>query len=156
MENTNTFPLSVELARQLYDTAPEPVRQELLKYFGTSLMANAAMDAWENFLKENNLDIALPYPEPKDADELWDNSCVMLRHMIKVKRKGWTPTFKSGERRWVPVFDTGVAGFGFSYSHYDNSDTGTDVGSRLCLPTSELAEEVGREYLPVYEIYHTR
>lgn len=158
MENITPFPLSLEFAKQIYGTASEPVRAELFKYFGVMLMTTCAMDKWKSFLKENNLDIALPYPEPTDADELWDNSCVMLRHIIKVKRKDWVPAFTPGEKRWIPIFYMGVAGFGFTYTTYDHTGTNTNtiVGSRLSLPTSKLAEEVGRKYLSIYEIYHTK
>ncbi len=92
----------------------------------------------------------LPWSNPIDAEQEADNAFVMLRIIVKAKVGDWVPDWtKSSQYKWFPVFD--MAGFGFSRSGFGRSYSSSCVGSRLCLPTEEMADEHGRECEHLYK-----
>ena len=69
--------------------------------------------------------------------------------------EGWKPNWEDfNENKYTPWF-THKAGFGLSCYDYDGWDAGTNVGSRLCLKTSELAEYAGKQFEELYRDYLT-
>lgn len=54
--------------------------------------------------------------------------------------------------KYYPWFEwnDATSGFGFSDTHYVCTASGTDVGSRLCFPTREIAEYAGRTFIAIY------
>ena len=70
-----------------------------------------------------------------------------LRAKAKEKRGSWTPDFtNSNQSKYFPWFKFKVGvGFVVDGTHTTWTGTGTDVGSRLCFPTSEMAIEFAKE-----------
>ena len=93
----------------------------------------------------------LPYPTPENADQENTNAFVKLKIIAKALRGDWEPDWKNyDQRKWFPYFEANDAGFGFSYTYFDGWGTGTFVGSRLCFPSSELAEYAGKKFIDIY------
>lgn len=112
------------------------------------------MNVWNKFCKDNKLKVVLPHANPKDSDEEWDNSCVMLRNIFKIKRGKWKPDWNdSSQYKWFPYFSCS-SGFGFEYSYSIFEYSTSYVGSRLCLPTEKLSNSVAKEFLPIFEKFH--
>lgn len=64
----------------------------------------------------------------------------------------WVPNWNnSDEYKYTPYFDMRKDGCCFSHSSYDSWGTYTGVGSRLCFPTSVLAEYAGKTFPSIYE-----
>ena len=138
-------------ALQLYKESSDNGRVVLIQKFGKELFADknnvfeaACAKLGKDPVKE------LPWSNPIDAEQEADNAFVMLRIIVKAKVGDWVPDWtKSSQYKWFPVFD--MAGFGFSRSSYVHSYSYAFVGSRLCLPTEEMADEHGRECEHLYK-----
>ena len=67
------------------------------------------------------------------------------------KQPDWT---NENEYKYWPYFDMNnendPSGFGFSDTYCVDWDAGTFVGSRLCYPTSEMAEYAGTQFIDWY------
>lgn len=79
----------------------------------------------------------------------------MLSVIIQAKNEGWVPDWNNRrEYKYYPWFNTGTsAGLVFAISSYAPSRTTTNVGSRLCFKSRELAIEWGQKLLPLYNDY---
>lgn len=142
---------------ETYRKADAEGKKLLEKVFGKEKFKSSSnwIVLWEKFCKDNKLKVVLPHLNPKDSDEEWDNSCVMLRHIFKIKRGKWKPDFTNGSQaKWFPRFTVSSSGLAFevSYSYFWYSYS--FVGSRLCLPTEKMSDEVAREFLPIFEKFH--
>lgn len=63
----------------------------------------------------------------------------------------WTNSSQYKYFPWFWMNDTPFSsGSGFSFSVYDSDDSRTRVGSRLCFPTREIAEYVGKTFIDLY------
>lgn len=73
--------------------------------------------------------------------------------------EGWQPNWNdSKEYKYYPWFDVEadekrLSGFGLSYDGYDVWYTGTDVGSRLCFKSREVAKYAGEQFKELYAEY---
>ena len=93
----------------------------------------------------------LPYSTPENADQENTNAFVMLKIIAKALRGEWEPDWNdSDQEKWFPYFEANDAGFGFSRTDYGRWHTRTCVGSRLCFPSSELAEYAGKQFIDIY------
>lgn len=140
-----------------YRKADAEGKKLLEKVFGKEKFKSSSdwMKLWEKFCKDNKLKVILPHLSPKDSDEEWDNSCVMLRHIFKIKRGKWKPDFTNGnQEKWFPRFTVGSSGLAFEDSTSDSWSTDASVGSRLCLPTCKMSDDVAGEFLPIFEKFH--
>lgn len=100
---------------------------------------------------------SLPYPEAKNADQVTINAFAKLILIARVLNEGWQPDWNNDdEAKYYPWFDmetypdrvgSGV-GFSFHVSYYGGS--GTNVGSRLCFKSRDLAKFAGETFLSVY------
>lgn len=157
---------------QAYNNANEEEKSVLKNLFDEGIFIKhfaskpVWIQLWDKFCFENNLNIRLPHNQPTSAKEEWDNSCVMLRHIVEIKihqwsqvqklKTDWVPNWNDGnERKFYPRFNMNTLGglFGFSYSDYGLWNANSVPGSRLCYPTAELCEETVKEFLPIYEKY---
>lgn len=76
-----------------------------------------------------------------------------LKTIAEALNEGWRPVWaNSSEYKYWPWFVYNPANAGFSYAdaNYTASITGTDVGSRLCYKTRELAAYAGRKFEGLY------
>jgi len=130
-----TIEVNKENVLETYRSAKPAEKKVLEKIFGKekfTLPSSDWMVLWNKFCKENKLKVTLPHLNPKDSDEEWDNSCVMLRNIFKIRRGNWKPDWKnSSQYKWFPVFSC-ASGFEFDYSNTNNWNTNTNVSSHLC------------------------
>lgn len=72
---------------------------------------------------------------------------------------GWQPNWNDDyQYKYIPWFEVdaskeNTAGSGFSVTAYDHSLTNSDVGSRLCFATRELAIYAGKTFIDLYREY---
>lgn len=148
-----------ENAIKAYREAGEKEKLLLENLFGKKIFAQPPsdwMDLWNNFCRQNKLKVKLHHANPKNPDEEWDNASLMLRHIFKIRRGDWKPDFKNkNQNKWFPVFEVSGSGFAFSHSHTHCWPTNADVGSRLCLPTEKMSNDIAVEFLPIFEKFHT-
>lgn len=142
---------------ELHSHSTEKGKAILEKKYGNGFFSPSSnwIKLWEKFCKENKLKVTLPHANPANPDEEWDNSCVMLRHIFKIRRKDWKPDFRNGNQaKWFPVFKMLDSGFGFAHSFTVSWHSYSSVGSRLCLPTEKMSDDVAKEFLPIFEKFH--
>lgn len=73
--------------------------------------------------------------------------------IAKALNKEWEPDWTNdNEYKWYPWF---YMEKGFSYYGADYYFTASDVGSRLCFQTREMAEYAGKQFLELYKEYMT-
>lgn len=151
-----TIEANKENVLEVYRNASKSERKVLEKVFGKEKFIQPSdwMNLWNKFCKDNKLKVVLPHLNPKDADEEWDNSCVMLRNIFKIRRGNWKPDFTNGnQEKWFPYFCCS-SGFGFVFSVTYFVSSFTTVGSRLCLPSRKMSDDVAKEFLPIFEKFH--
>jgi hypothetical protein len=96
---------------------------------------------------------ALPYPTPENADQENTNAFVMLKIICKALRGDWQPDWNDSDQlKWFPYFQSNGAGFGFSNPDFGHWAALTAVSSRLCFPTSEMAQYAGKTFIDIYNI----
>ena len=70
---------------------------------------------------------------------------------------GWQPNWKNhSERKYMPWFDVissdeNGSGLGLSFIGVGNWNTITNIGSRLCFKSRELAEYAGKQFEDIYK-----
>src|ERR1035441_10428338 len=143
---------------EAYHNANKTTKNLLEKLYGKELFIQPSSDwmkIWNIFCKENNLKVVLPHAKPKNSDEEWLNSCEMLRNIFKIRRGNWKPNYKDNNQpKWFPIFTLSSSGFVFSLSGTIIWDSITNVGSRLCLPTEKMSNDIAKEFLPIFEKFH--
>lgn len=76
-----------------------------------------------------------------------------LMVIAEALNEGWTPDWSNGEfDKWYPWFDmdnSSSAGR-FSFGDADAQRSTSDVGSRLCFKSEELADYAGTQFLELY------
>lgn len=69
--------------------------------------------------------------------------------IAKALNEGWTPDWNNGSQyKYYPWFN--MEG-GFAFDGDGSSSRVSDVGSRLCFKSRELAEYAGKQFLHLYE-----
>ncbi|CAN5309365.1 hypothetical protein BH09BAC1_BH09BAC1_14300 [soil metagenome] len=104
-----------------------------------------------------------------DPNELPEVSKLPLRHqkaiiafykmaiIAEAINGDWQPNWNDwSQLKYFPWFDVEAdeehpSGSGLSYDFYDNSNTITDVGSRLCFASSEQAKYAATQFQQEYE-----
>jgi hypothetical protein len=79
-----------------------------------------------------------------------------LKIIAKVLNEGWQPDWNdSNECKYYPWFKMAKSAFGFSHTGYDFADTyaGANIGSRLCLKSSELSDYFGKQFESIWKDY---
>ncbi|MFA9212961.1 MAG: hypothetical protein ACEQSR_03840 [Candidatus Methylacidiphilales bacterium] len=73
--------------------------------------------------------------------------------IVKALNEGWTPDWSDDkDHKYYPWFDMEN---GFVLYHVNYYDALTDVGSRLCFKSRELAEYAAKQFLDLYKDYFT-
>jgi hypothetical protein len=93
-------------------------------------------------------------------DPFGDNAaCVALQKLTIISRalnEGWTPDWSnSSQYKYYPYFKANPAGSGLSFHGYDGWLTDTNVGSRLCFKSAELARYAGEQFIDLYNDFLT-
>lgn len=101
---------------------------------------------------DNPIDI-IPYSEPKNKRQKYLNDIAMLDYIAEFLQQGYVADYgNSNEQKWFPYFNynTETSGFGFSYSLCDCSSAIALCGSRLALPTEELSNYFGTQFIEIH------
>lgn len=133
-----------------------PTDFENLPYIDTGVdVSNDWMLLWEKFCRENNLDVELPYKDPKDRRQQSVNAYEMLTYIVPIRRGKWTPDWNNtSQYKYYPWFWMDRKhGFVFDGTYCASDHSG--VGSRICFPSAELCEATAKEFLAIYRIYFT-
>jgi len=99
------------------------------------------------------VETALPYPKPVNSRQEFANAAVMLDIISEALSEkvvlDWT---NDNQKKWYPWFDNYQSGSGFRFfdSHYSWTYASTAGGARLCLPTKELSDYFGQQFLPIW------
>ena len=102
------------------------------------------------------LDITPSVPDVKGIPEKYQKPLIanyQLMVIAEALNEGWTPDWSNGEwDKWYPWFDfndsSSAGRFSFFGSGCRYSDS--DVGSRLCFKSEELADYAGTQFLELY------
>lgn len=79
----------------------------------------------------------------------------ILKLLAKSLNEGWQPDWNNSQQsKFAPWFYMGGSS-GFRYSDYVYWASHSDIGSRLCFKTRELAEYAGTQFKDVYEQFMT-
>ncbi|MEF9476737.1 hypothetical protein OWR28_02340 [Chryseobacterium sp. 1B4] len=80
-----------------------------------------------------------------------------IKLIVKALNEDWTPDWSnSNEYKYFPWFKMGSSsGSGFSFDDCDYWDAISDVGSRLCFKSRDLAEYAGKQFTDIYKKYMT-
>lgn len=76
-----------------------------------------------------------------------------LKTIAEALNEGWRPDWANGnEYKYWPwfVYNPATAGFAYASTCYTATTAATDVGSRLCYKTRELATYAGRQFEGIY------
>ena len=91
----------------------------------------------------------------EESDEI---AYVKLKLIAKALNEGWTPDWSNGEwDKWYPWFkmdDSSSAGR-FSFYVADFRLSYSNVGSRLCFKSKDLATYAGTQFLDIYKDFFT-
>jgi hypothetical protein len=80
-----------------------------------------------------------------------EKAYVILKLLAKTLNQGWVPNWSdSSEYKYVPWFDMRGGSSGFRFYVCDYWYSLSDVGSRLCFKTRELAEHAGKYFVDTY------
>jgi hypothetical protein len=97
---------------------------------------------------------SLPFPNPKNNDQEWLNSCFQISNIRKVLNEEWVADFDDMDQyKYEPIFKKGGAGFGFSHSGYNDWLAHSTVGSRLVYRSSLIAEFAGKTFIEIYNVF---
>lgn len=152
-----TISLNKEKIITLYNEGNDKTKEMLIMEFGKEIFSStkAWIELWDKFCKDNKIKVILPHANPETPEEKWDNSCVMLRYIIKIRRGNWVPDLNDkDQKRWFPVFEMTPTGLVFSYTLFECwlSLSFATIGAPLCYPTSKLVKDTVNEFLPIYEV----
>lgn len=79
----------------------------------------------------------------------------ILKLLAKSLNEGWTPDWSDDQQyKYYPWFEM-LGSSGFRFFGYGGWGSSSDVGSRLCFKSRELAEYAGRQFVGVYNDFMT-
>lgn len=148
-------------ALKAYEEASDKFKKLLEDLIGKEFFQRNIMDRVKTFedacsIEEPsaNMKILLDY-NGVDQEMLAAQAFAKLSHIRKVLNEGWVPDWtNSSEYKYYPWFKH-EAGFGLSYGVYAYTNSSTNVGSRLCFKSSELAIYAGKQFSEIYNQYLT-
>lgn len=145
-------------ALKAYKEADENGKSLLVNMFGKEVFSQKITDRIKTFkdacdeIGEDPNEV-LPYKAPKNKRQFAMNDIAML-DVIAAALKGdfeadWSD---NNEYKWRPWFEykASLSGFGFSRSGCADSCATTFVGSRLCMPTEELSNYFGKQFIEIH------
>lgn len=94
-------------------------------------------------------------PNPKIFDGLPEDEIayIKLKTITKALNGWWKADYQSkDQQKWYPCFYiTGTSIITLTFSHAESPLSRSDIGSRLCFRSKELAEYAGRQFIGLYE-----
>jgi hypothetical protein len=79
----------------------------------------------------------------------------LLKMLATTLNEGWLPDWNNrNQPKYFAWFEMGGSS-GFRFHVYDHWRSASDVGSRLCFKSRELAEHAGKQFTEVYKQFMT-
>jgi hypothetical protein len=79
---------------------------------------------------------------------------IKAANMLENDGKEWKPNWENfDEYKYQPYFDLSRGSSGFRYDGCGLWGTSSDVGSRLCFKSRELAEYISNQFIDLYNDY---
>jgi hypothetical protein len=153
-----TIAIKKQNAVQAYKCA-DAKGKELLKNllgvkFVTEEKVTEVVKTFEDACEVLGLDPEEVLPEVAGLDADDNKAITAVTKLIIIARalnQGWVPDWKnSNEPKWHPYFNM-ESGSGLSFVDCGDWFSGSDVGSRLCFKTRELAEYAAKQFTDIYQ-----
>lgn len=149
-----TLQIDENSARTLYPSASIEFRQMLNDSFGNAFFSEKITDrvkSYEDACRVLDIDQADIVSGDETPDEM---AYKKLKIIVKALNEGWAPDWdNSNQGKYYPWFYQNKPGFRLLSVLYNYSLS--DVGSRLCFKTRELAEYATAQFLSIYKDYFT-
>lgn len=144
-------------AQKAFKEADEKGKTLLTNMFGKEVFSQKITDRIKSFedacaeIGEDPIEL-LPYKNPKTKRQFAANDAMRLDVIAEALRGDFEADWSNSiQRKWRCWFEhNGTTGFGFSGSGCDYSVTFTRVGSRLCMPTEELSNYFGTQFIEIH------
>lgn len=152
----DTLKIDKSKAKRLYNTASTELKEMFEDTFGKEFFSEKITDRLKTF-DDCCMEIGTSEDEFNkkfaslglDIDTIFYEKCKII---CKALNEGWKPNYKDGsEAKYHSWF--AASGGGFSFDDCSCTITVTDVGSRLCVKSRELAEYIGKQFLSEYKSF---
>lgn len=144
MKNT----LQIEIPKG-FEVESFDMKKGVVKFKETPKDVKERIKTIDDVLKDNNI-------TQDKLDDMFEYAPEHLKHqciaelLAKSLNEGWTPDWDdSGEYKYYPWFKMGSSGFRFH--DYDCWHSYSNVGSRLCFKSHDLAEYAGKQFTQLYK-----
>lgn len=152
-----TLELTKADAIRLYPTADSTFKQMLELNFGKEVFSGKITDrikTFEDACSELGINPA-HFLNIEEAEGIMYDLKSIRAHakliiIARALNEGWKPNWtNSSEYKYYPWFDLS-SGSGLSCDGYGGVYSISDVGSRLCFKSKELAQYAGKQFLDIY------
>nr|WP_299385560.1 hypothetical protein [Allomuricauda sp.] len=154
-----TLKISKDAAITAHKKAKNSGKRLLEDLFGENTFINNIKDrirSWEDVLEYHSKD---PKTFIDGCLGLSDDEMAYrkVKLIAAALNEGWQPDWTdSSQYKYYPWFDMGgSSGSGFAYDGYDDWNSDSDCGSRLCYKSRELAEYAGKQFTDIYKEFLT-
>lgn len=154
-----TLQIDEKKAKSLYENASQEFRAMLEDTFGKEFFKSIQerVKSYEDACRELGLDPE-DLPEVENCEPEDRTSIIAFYKLTIIARalnEGWTPNWQDpDEYKYFPWFNmTNPAGFVYANTYTTATATITNIGSRLCLKTRELATYFGKQFEKLWAEY---
>lgn len=145
--------ISDTLARRLYPKAESEFKELLEENFGKPFFSEKITDRVKSFEDACTIVGLQPTEITCAYDSADDQAYKKLKVVIAALNEGWTPDWNNtNQPKYYPWFE--LQG-GFRLGYVDFSFALSDVGSRLCFKSRELAAYAGKQFEELYKEFFT-
>lgn len=144
--------------KEIYDTASDEEKQELILKFGESYFKSdiiSRVGSYEDACKELGKDTIaeLPYPNPTTNRQEFLNAGAMLDIITEALLEGTVLDWSNAkQKKWCPIFYNYKDGSGWSFRGSNRVWSTTDAagGARLFVDSEEKANHLGKMFLSIW------
>lgn len=145
-------------ATELYPTATGKFKTMLEEKFGEILIPKKITDKVKSFedackILGKDPKKELPYAKPANARQEFANAAIMLDIISEALSEGVILDWANlSQKKWWPLFTDYKSGSGFRFDGSGGvwASSGAGGGARLCVPTKELANYFGNQFLSIW------
>lgn len=143
-----TLQIDKNNARKLYPSAAQEFKTMLEDSFGKDFFSQKITDRVKTFEDACEVLGLDPYSQFTTYDSADEIAYKKLKIIIRALNEGWTPDWNnSSQYKWYNWFYMDTFRFADASDRYSYSD----VGSRLCFKSRELAEYAAKQFLSEYK-----
>lgn len=136
-----------------YNSADAKGKALLVKLHGKEVFEKSITERVKTFEDACKIVGITPSTVFTKADNKDDVAFKKLKVIAAALNQGWKPDWKNGdEYKYYPWFDLSS---GFELVSVDSYCQGSDVSSRLCFVSEDLARYAGTQFLSLYKDYMT-